>query len=308
MEIKPLVRFALLIPCKNGAPYLPRLFASIRAQTRPFDEIWLFDDGSTDDSADVAASLGARVIRSVHSLGPSAARNRLSESTNCDWLHFHDADDTLAPEYLAQTAAAITPQTDVVVCNMVWVEESTGKQDSRWMYETGEFERDAQSYLIVNTIGGINGLYRRSALHAIGGFDENRKFWEDTDLNLRLARNGARFVAVREDLVYAYRRTSSYSNSNLAEVWRSKLALIAALLPDAPESLRRTIAIEAERIAERIAVLKRWTDVPGALRIARQAGGDPPTTASPVLQLLKHLLPATWTFRLQHALRQRAQT
>lgn len=298
--------YGLLVPCKNGASFLQRLFDSAHAQTKPFDEIWLFDDGSTDNSAELASRLGAQVLRSDKSLGPSAARNRLIEACQCDWLHFHDADDTMDPHYLERVSTAAIAGTDVVVCNMQWLEEQTGRIENHWCYDTAEFARDAQSYLIVNTVGGINGLYRRTTLEAIKGFDESLHFWEDTDLNLRLARHGAHIVAVPEDLVSAYRRTSSYSNTNLNAVWRAKLALMTALLPQAHHSLRATIAIEAERVAGRLAQLNAWRDVPSALDLAVRAGGNPPTTDNLALRTLKHLLPRTWTFRLQHRLRHRS--
>ena len=49
---------SLLIPAYNAARFLPRLLASAHAQTDRFDEIWVYDDCSTDDTAAVAASLG----------------------------------------------------------------------------------------------------------------------------------------------------------------------------------------------------------------------------------------------------------
>lgn len=295
--------FGLLVPCKNGALFLPRLLASARAQTRTFDEIWVFDDGSTDESASVAEALGARVLRSPRSVGPAAGRNRLSAVCACDWLHFHDADDTMDPRYLERVAALAQPGSDVVICDMLWLEEDTGRVDNRWTYDGAALARHPAAYLLLNTIGGINGLYRRAALAAAGGFDEQLRFWEDLELNLRLSARGAGVAVVNEDLVTAYRRRASYSNSNLGEVWRVKLRIMDRLLPAADEYLRTTIAGEAETIADRFAALGLWSDIPTALALARHAGGDPPTTRNPALRLCKRFLPASWTFRLQRALR-----
>ena len=301
--MKPAPSYGLLVPCKNGAAFLPRLFAAVRAQTRPFDEIWLFDDGSTDRSGDIARDHGARVLRSERSLGPSAARNRLVEACTCDWLHFHDADDTMDPRYLERVAQKADPDADVVICDMLWLDENTGAVENHWRYDAAAFASDAASYLIVNTIGGINGLYRRATLLATGGFDASLAYWEDLDLGLRLSRGGAQFRVVNEDLVMAYRRRASYSNSNLGEVWRVKLRLIRGLLSDADQPLRRTIANEAENIANRLAVLELWRDVAPALALCRAAGGDPPTTESVALRVLKRVLPGSATLRLQHTIR-----
>jgi glycosyltransferase involved in cell wall biosynthesis len=45
---------AAVIPHWNRRDLLDSLFTSLRAQSRPFDEIILIDNGSTDDSADLA--------------------------------------------------------------------------------------------------------------------------------------------------------------------------------------------------------------------------------------------------------------
>ena len=294
---------ALLVPCKNGASYLPRLFASVRAQTRPFNELWVFDDGSTDDTSQVAGALGAKVIRSETSLGPSAARNRLIDASESEWLHFHDADDTLAPLYLERVMKQAVPPVSVVVCDMEWRFERTGQLDMTWRYDEHALNASPTSYLVQNTIGGINGLYRRDALRRVHGFDESLSFWEDLDLNLRLARNGTRYSVVNEFLVTAFRRENSHSNSSLPNVWTCKLRLMEGLLAEADSTLRSTIAREAETIAERLAQLGAWPNVAFALQIARRAGANPPTTRNLLVGAAKRVVPSTWAFRLQYGVR-----
>ncbi len=66
---------ALLIPAWNAAAWLPRLLASAAAQTTPFDETWVYDDASCDDTAAVAERLGALVIRGQTNVGCSAGKN-----------------------------------------------------------------------------------------------------------------------------------------------------------------------------------------------------------------------------------------
>jgi glycosyltransferase involved in cell wall biosynthesis len=296
-------RFALLVPCKDGARFLPRLFASAAAQTRAFDEIVVFDDGSSDGSSDVARSLGARVIRSSVNVGPAAARNRLTESSTCEWLHFHDADDELDPRYLERVSSVAGDDTDLILCDMLWLEESTGQVDIRWTYDAAALASDPASYLIVNPVGGINGLYRRLTLMEAGGFEESLRYWEDLDLHLRLAHRRVRTRILNETLVTAHRREASHSNANLRAVWLAKLGLMERMLPSAPPRLRATLAVEGERVAHRLAALGHWRDVPTALALCQRAGGNPPSTHSTGLRLLKRVLPSTVTFGLQARLR-----
>src|SRR5580693_3775543 len=89
-----------IIPHYNRRDLLDPLFASLHAQTHPFDEITLLDNGSTDDSAAVAERLGAKVIRLGKNLGFAAAVNRGIESTTADWIAILNNDVTLEPTWL----------------------------------------------------------------------------------------------------------------------------------------------------------------------------------------------------------------
>ena len=74
---------ALLIPAYNAAIHLPRLLKSA-CQSEPFDEIWVYDDGSTDGTASVAEQHGARVLRSNRNQGCTTAKTVLINHTKCD--------------------------------------------------------------------------------------------------------------------------------------------------------------------------------------------------------------------------------
>src|SRR6476659_9336329 len=88
-------RLALCVPAFNAAGHLPRLLESVRAQTGSFDEILIYDDASTDETADIARGFGAHVIRSDQNTGASVAKNQLAERASAAWSHFPDADDEL---------------------------------------------------------------------------------------------------------------------------------------------------------------------------------------------------------------------
>ena len=101
------MKTALLIPCHNAAAYLPRLWQTVRAQTRPFDAVFCYDDASEDNTAAVAEALGAQVIRSETNRGPAHARNALLHACQAEWIHFHDADDLLTRNVRALTRAVV---------------------------------------------------------------------------------------------------------------------------------------------------------------------------------------------------------
>ena len=65
-----------VIPHWNRRELLETLLRSIDDQTRPFDELIVVDNGSTDDSVKFAEQRGARVIQLGRNLGFAAAVNR----------------------------------------------------------------------------------------------------------------------------------------------------------------------------------------------------------------------------------------
>ncbi len=296
------MKAALLIPCRNGVRFLPRLLATAAQQTRPFDEIWLYDDASTDASAALAEKSGARVIRGERQIGAPAGRNRLLEATCCDWVHFHDADDTLAPGFLATMAARADDGTDVVLCDVDWIDAATGTKCAEWRYRQADFDQQPLVALIHNTVGGIGGLYRRELLRRMGGFNEGLAYWEDTDLHIRLVRAGARVAVVNEVLSCAYRRPDSFSNGNLRAVWRGKSELLSQLPANDGPAVCEAVATDTELIARRQFRLGDLAGMSQSLAICRRAGAVPPTTRSAGLRWIARHLSSTGAFVLQECL------
>jgi glycosyltransferase involved in cell wall biosynthesis len=89
----------VIVPTYNGAAYLRESLGSIAAQTCGVGEVIVVDDGSTDDSAALARSLGARVV-SQRNAGVGAARNAGIRASRAPFVALLDADDRWHPELL----------------------------------------------------------------------------------------------------------------------------------------------------------------------------------------------------------------
>jgi glycosyltransferase involved in cell wall biosynthesis len=95
-----------VIPAYNEASRIGAAIESVLAQTYPAAEILVVDDGSSDDTAVVAAGYGVRVVRQSNA-GISAARNRAFDEARGDWIALLDADDLWLPERLEWLARAV---------------------------------------------------------------------------------------------------------------------------------------------------------------------------------------------------------
>ena len=179
---------SVVIPAHDAAPWLAEAIGSVIAQEVPA-QIIVVDDGSSDETAEVAARFAeVQVLRHNASRGPSAARNTGARAATNDAVLFLDADDRLLPGALAHAAAcmAANPQA-------AFVYGAHRRVDADWHPQTPPaLERcgpDARlAFLRTNCVGMIaTALFDRAKLLAVGHFDEALHQCEDYDLFLRLA-------------------------------------------------------------------------------------------------------------------------
>jgi glycosyltransferase involved in cell wall biosynthesis len=180
------MRVSAVIPCYNYGRYLARAIDSILAQTYPVSEIIVVDDGSTDNTREVALSYADRVRYIFQqNRGPSAARNRGIRAASGEWIAILDADDWWMPEKteLQLATARSEPKVVLVYCN-AWAVMPDGAQ-SPW--ESAD-PRNLWPWLRrTNCVSnGSVAMIRRDVLLESGGFDESVTGCEDWDMWVRL--------------------------------------------------------------------------------------------------------------------------
>jgi glycosyltransferase involved in cell wall biosynthesis len=272
---------ALLIPAYNAAAFLPRLLRSVAAQTRPFDEVWVYDDCSTDNTAEVARSFGARVMRGDQNRGCAYGKNALARRTTCDWVHFHDADDELLPGFVERARAWISRDAyDVVVFGSMQRDEATGKDEIAAVHSAEALSADAVRYTIRTKINSICGIYRRTAFLAAGGYDTDPSvlYNEDVAMHCALARAGLRFSADREIFIVNWRRAGSMSNANQVKCLRAQFqVLMKARANDGERKYGLEIAERLWELATAAATYVDWETADQSARLAFELGGLPPS-------------------------------
>lgn len=106
-----MMMFSVVIPLYNKAPYVAKAIQSVLTQTFNDYELIIVDDGSKDNSADVAAQAieghtNCRLIRQENE-GVSMARNNGVEASHGNYLCFLDADDWWDPDFLKEMSKLI---------------------------------------------------------------------------------------------------------------------------------------------------------------------------------------------------------
>lgn len=107
-------RVSVIIPCFNAGSLLEETLDSALSQTTPAHEVIVIDDGSTDESPEIARKFGERVrLVQQENAGESVARNRGFELASGEWLAFLDADDVWKPTKLERQLELIAER---VIC------------------------------------------------------------------------------------------------------------------------------------------------------------------------------------------------
>ena len=108
------MRISVILPAKNESEGLQRTLPALRARF-PDVEVIVVNDGSTDDTALVAAGHGAQVLSSPYSMGNGAAIKRGARAATGDVLVFMDADGQHSPELVQLLLDKLDEGYDMVV-------------------------------------------------------------------------------------------------------------------------------------------------------------------------------------------------
>lgn len=176
---RPLV--TVIVTTRNNHATLDACLKSIAGQTYKEIELIVVDNGSTDDTKDIAR----RYTERVYDKGPerSAQRNYAVSKASGDYVFIIDSDMELSAEVIAACVAKV--QADSAIKAIIIPEESFGK--GFWA-KCKKLERSF--YVGVDSIEASRFYDRRAFLDA-GGYNETMTGGEDWDLSRRVGKLGA---------------------------------------------------------------------------------------------------------------------
>jgi hypothetical protein len=241
-------RVAAIVPCFNAGPLLGRSLESVLTQTRPIDEVVVVDDGSTDDSAAIAARFPVRLLATGERRGVSAARNaglRASTSPLIAWL---DADDRWDPHHCETLVDLIERHPDAAVAS------SRARFEGRPGDPPWGLERDCPGPESVSRLLWLGcaipimaSVTRRHALLSVGGFREQLPAAVDYDLWLRLSLDHLFVWTTEITASYRWRlspsQISAQPERQLQCMWRSRLLAWHELDAHSPERAAEVLPI-----------------------------------------------------------------
>jgi GT2 family glycosyltransferase len=202
-------RVSVVVCSYNGAATLEECLDSLTALEYPNYEVILVDDGSTDQTPQIAAQFPAVRYLPQANLGLSAARNAGARAATGEIVAYTDSDCVADPAWLQYLVQAMEDQgvdaiggPNVPPASDNWVAKCVAASPggpSHVMFDDNLAEH----------VPGCNMAFRRDKLLALGGFDPQfRQAGDDVDICWRWWDAGLRIGYAPSALVWHHRRST----------------------------------------------------------------------------------------------------
>lgn len=187
--------FSVIIPLYNKAPYIAKAIESVLGQTYRDFEVIVIDDGSTDQSLEVAKTFENKSITIISqpNSGVSTARNNGVKLAKHPYICFLDADDWWHPTFLEEMKRLITDFPDAGIYGSGYYIVKNGQERIAPIGVPQGFERGIIDYCEVYAktlcmpLTSISVVIPKHIFDEEKGFKSQLKFGEDFDLWIRIA-------------------------------------------------------------------------------------------------------------------------
>ena len=214
--------FSVIIPLYNKAPYVAKAIESVLGQTYRDFEVIVIDDGSTDQSLEVAKTFENKSITIISqpNSGVSTARNNGVKIAKYPYICFLDADDWWHPTFLEKMKRLITDFPDAGIYGRGYYIVKNGQERIAPIGVPQGFEQGIIDYCEVYAKTLCMPLWTGAVIvpkyifDEEGGFKSQLKLGEDFDLWIRIALKN-KVILVNKPLAY-YNQDVDVNNRGVA--------------------------------------------------------------------------------------------
>lgn len=214
-----------IIPVRNGAAYIGETIGSLLSQTLPPFEIIVVDDGSSDDSAQIAQSVGGEKVQIIKQgpLGPNAARNAGVKAASCNLVHFMDSDDLFLPKSYQFLADSLDE-------NPGW-DAAFGEWENFWIEGLADERDAAQGTILAKRQSSpmlTTGLFRARFLEKSPAFSNDELRFDAARWLVERDHEDANFGAIADLVLRRRIHRHNLSRSQTNDDWLDLVAQIIA--------------------------------------------------------------------------------
>ena len=246
---------AFYVPVYNVEAYIRATLERILSQSHPIDALLVVDDGTQDDSMSIVREYPVTILEHPENRGLAAARNTAFRNTECDFIASVDTDACPDSDWLRHAVMAFEnlPVSLAGIGGML-IEAFTDTVPDAWRAaHRAQHWGDARQYPSP-LLFGANTVFRREALEAVGGYDEQfRTNTEDVEVERRLRAQG--YEVAYEPTMKAHHMRRDTISSLLHTRWNYEFwyrestgmfADVSSLISRLPELLNAAIVLFAE--------------------------------------------------------------
>lgn len=225
---------SVVVACHNGGRTLPACLESLTALNYPAYEVLLVDDGSTDDTAAIAARFpSVRLLRHAENLGLSAARNTGIAAARGEVIAFTDDDCRADEDWLDYLVAELTENDLAGVGGPNLPPADDSPLAGAVLVSPGGPTHVLLTDRIAEHVPGCNMAFWKWALLEVGCFDPVfRRAGDDVDLCWRLQQRGLELGFSPAGFVWHARRSTVQAYLRQQHGYGEAEALLAVKHPE----------------------------------------------------------------------------
>ncbi|AYO58559.1 glycosyl transferase family 2 [Chryseobacterium sp. 6424] len=208
------MKISVIVPCYNQAEYLDECLQSVLNQTDMNWECIIVNDGSLDNTHEVAKKWLAKDDRFKYfkkdNGGVASARNFGISKTEAEWILPLDADDKIAENYLEKAIESIKKGYKIIYCKAEFFGETTLP-----------FHLKNYSYkqLLKENLIFVSAFFRKQDWEKVNGYDETFTFgYEDWEFWIKLLKDIPDEEVLRLDFTGFFYRRKEMSR----DIWINK--------------------------------------------------------------------------------------
>ena len=212
------MKVSAYVPCYNNCDTIEKTIDSIRLQSKKVDELFVVDDGSTDNSVNRCKNKNIKVICNTKNRGRGYTRHLAMKKAKNELVLSCDATLTLPNDFVVNALKWFYNEKSLAAVYGLVTQKQALTAADRWR-EIHLFKANI-NHKLSRQFGFISGgsLVNKNAVLSVNNYNENMKYGEDGDLGLRLIKKG--FTTIFDPELRLTSNKSDTYFSVLERYWR----------------------------------------------------------------------------------------